>query len=108
MNWKVAWTEQALAKNHEETLETLLRYRLQMDEKKPCRRMITTLSHALSQGEKMTSMRKEYLQTFCTVPAVVERQKHELEQAQLRAQANPNDETKKWVKIREAIYQTIR
>ncbi|EMA4139153.1 hypothetical protein U3A98_002853 [Cronobacter turicensis] len=108
MNWKVAWTEQALAKNHEETLEMLLRYRLQMDEKKPCRRMITTLSHALSQGEKMTSMRKEYLQAFCTLPVVVERQKYELEQAQLRAQANPSDETKKWVKIRETIYQTIR
>ncbi|EQA4279638.1 STY4199 family HEPN domain-containing protein [Cronobacter dublinensis] len=108
MNWKVAWTEQALAKNHEATLETLLRYRLQMDELKPCRRMITTLSHALSQGEKMTSMRKQYLQAFCTVPVVVQRQKYELEQAQLRAQANPGEETKKWVKIREAIYQTIR
>ncbi|ALB64475.1 Putative inner membrane protein [Cronobacter condimenti 1330] len=108
MNWKVAWTEQALAQDHEETLDVLLRYRLQMEEKKPCRRMITTLSHAMAQGEKMTSMRKQYLQAFCTVPVVVQRQKYELEQAQLREQANPGEETKKWVKIREAIYQAIR
>ncbi|MDI4746093.1 hypothetical protein MJL33_33540, partial [Salmonella enterica subsp. enterica serovar Kentucky] len=41
---------------------------------KPCRRFITTLSHDMSSGAPLTAMHKTYLQTFCTVPAVVTRQ----------------------------------
>jgi hypothetical protein len=32
----------------------------------------------MSNGESLTSVRKEYLKAFCTVPAVVKRQQHDL------------------------------
>ena len=63
-------------------------------QKKPCRRFINTLSHAMSNGESLTSIRKEYLKAFCTVPAVVKRQKHDLEMATRRAQSQPDATTK--------------
>ncbi|EHC58415.1 putative inner membrane protein [Salmonella enterica subsp. enterica serovar Johannesburg str. S5-703] len=52
-------------------------------------------------------MHKTYLQTFCTVPAVVTRQQHDTEQARLRAQARPSADNKKWLKIQSAIYDAI-
>lgn len=108
MDWKLAWTEQAMSAGYDDVLEVLLRYRLQMVEQKPCRRFIATLSHAMSNGESMTSTRKQYLKAFCTVPAVVKRQKHEVEQATLRAQAQPDASSKKWQSIQTAIYDVIR
>ncbi len=94
MNWQLAWTEQAFAAGHTEVLQLLLRYPALMDEVKPCRRFITTLSHDMSSGAPLTAMHKTYLQTFCTVPAVVTRQQYDTEQAQLRAQARPSADNK--------------
>lgn len=108
MNWQLAWTEQALAANSEMVLGLLLNYSLQMDEPKPCRRFITTVSHALSSGEAMTSLRKSYLQRFCTSPVVVEHQQHSLEQAQQRYQAEPNAQNKKWLRIQQDIGAALR
>ncbi len=108
MDWKLSWTEHALSVNHREVLDLLMRYRLQMTQEKPCRQFITTLGHAMSAGQSLTGLRKEYLQTFCTVPAVVERQRREMDQAKRRAQAQPNDSTKKWQAIQTAIYEVIR
>ncbi|EBG9895079.1 hypothetical protein FJ590_01785 [Salmonella enterica] len=107
MNWQLAWTEQAFAAGHTEVLQLLLRYPALMDEVKPCRRFITTLSHDMSSGAPLTAMHKTYLQTFCTVPAVVTRQQHDTEQARLRAQARPSTDNKKWLKIQSAIYDAI-
>lgn len=108
MDWKLSWTEHALAVNHREVLDLLMRYRLQMTQEKPCRQFITNLGHAMSAGQSLTGLRKEYLQAFCTVPAVVERQRREMDQAKRRAQAQPNDSTKKWQSIQTAIYEVIR
>lgn len=107
MNWQLAWTEQAFAARHTEVLQLLLRYSALMDEVKPCRRFITTLSHAMSSGAPLTAMHKTYLQTFCTVPAVVTRQEYDTEQARLRAQARPSADNNKWLKIQSAIYDAI-
>lgn len=108
MDWKLSWTEHALSVNHREVLDLLMRYRLQMTQEKPCRQFITNLGHAMAAGETLTGLRKEYLQAFCTVPAVVERQRREMDQAKRRAQAQPNDSSKKWLSIQTAIYQVIR
>ncbi|MBB1202141.1 hypothetical protein EGM70_17835 [Enterobacteriaceae bacterium 89] len=108
MSWQVAWTEQAQSFRYDEVLELLLRYRLQMDEPKPCRRFISTLEHAMSNGETLTSVRKSYLQAFCTGPAVVERQRYNVSQAKLRADASPNAQNKKWLTIQSAIYSAIQ
>lgn len=108
MDWKMSWTEQAMSAGYDEVLEVLMRYRLQMVEQKPCRRFIATLSHAMSTGEQLTSMRKQYLQAFCTVPAVVQRQKYEADQAKRRALAQPDASTKKWQSIQTDIYDVIR
>ncbi|EPJ5825344.1 STY4199 family HEPN domain-containing protein, partial [Pluralibacter gergoviae] len=107
MTWRLAWTEQALAAGSDEVLGLLLRYRLQMDEPKPCRRFINTLSHAMASGAALTAMRKTYLQTFCTTEPVVQRQRYSLDQARQRAAAAPNDENKKWLTIQSAIYEEI-
>lgn len=108
MDWKLSWTEHALAVGHREVLDVLMRYRLQMTEEKPCRQFITSLSHAMSAGATLTGLRKQYLQAFCTVPAVVERQRREMEQAKRREAAQPNASTKKWQSIHTAIYEVIR
>jgi len=108
MDWKVSWTEQAHSAGNVAVLEMLMRYRLQMTQEKPCRRFITTLSHAMSSGEKLTSTRKTWLQAFCTVPAVVARQRYEVEQATRRAQAQPDASSKKWQGIQTEIYEVIR
>lgn len=108
MSWQVAWTEQAQSFHYDDVLELLLRYRLQMDEPKPCRRFISTLSHAMANGESLTSARKSYLQAFCTTPAVVERQRYSVSQAKLRADAAPDAQNKKWLTIQSAIYSAIR
>ena len=108
MDWKVSWTEQAHSAGNVAVLEMLMRYRLQMTEQKPCRRFITTLSHAMSSGEKLSSTRKTWLQAFCTVPAVVARQRYEVEQATRRAQAQPDASSKKWQGIQTEIYEVIR
>lgn len=107
MTWKLSWTEQALDNNYDDVLEMLLRYQLQMDENRPCRRFIENLAHGMSSGGKLSSLRKNYLQSFCTSGPVVERQRHEMEQAQLRYKATPNDETKKWADIQASIYDAI-
>ncbi|WP_330984081.1 MULTISPECIES: STY4199 family HEPN domain-containing protein [Enterobacterales] len=108
MTWQLAWTEQAHSFRYDEVLELLLRYRLQMDEPKPCRRFMTTLGHAMANGESLTSVRKSYLQAFCTTPAVVERQRYNVSQAKLRADASPDVQNKKWLTIQSAIYDAIR
>jgi len=108
MTWQLAWTEQAQAFRADEVLELLLRYRLQMDEPKPCRRFISTLSHAMANGEPLTSVRKDYLQAFCATPAVIERQRYSVSQARLRADATPDAQNKKWLTIQSAIYSAIR
>jgi hypothetical protein len=108
MTWQLAWTEQAQSFRADEVLELLLRYRLQMDEPKPCRRFISTLSHAMVNGESLTSVRKDYLQAFCATPAVVERQRYNVSQAKRRADATPDAQNKKWLTIQSAIYSAIR
>lgn len=107
MDWKLSWTEEAMSAGHDDVLELLLRYRLQMVELKPCRRFISTLSHAMVTGEKLTSMRKAYLRAFCTTPAVVKRQQYEMDQAKRRALAEPDARTKKWLAIQTSIYEVI-
>lgn len=107
MTWQLAWTEQAQSFRYDEVLELLLRYRLQMDEPKPCRRFINTLGHAMASGEPLTSVRKSYLQAFCATPAVVERQRYNVSQAKLRADATPDAQHKKWLSIQSAIYDAI-
>lgn len=107
MNWQVAWTEQALADRHDDSLILLLRHRWQMNEVKPCRRMIATLGHAMAQGEPLTSMRKQFLKSFCATPGVIKRQKYDLDQALLREQARPDAASKKWAAIQRSIYQEI-
>lgn len=108
MSWQVAWTEQALAARQDEALSLLLRHRAQMNEVKPCRRMIATMGHALAQGDVFTPMRKQFLKSFCITPGVIKRQKYDLDQAVLREQANPGAQTKKWAAIQRAIYQEIK
>ena len=108
MTWRLAWTEQALASGEDEVPELLLRYRLQMDEPKPCRRFINTLSHAMAGGAPLTAMRKTYLRTFCTPEPVVKNQRYSQDQAARRAQAAPTAENKKWLTIQSAIYQEIK
>ncbi len=90
MDWKLSWTEEAMSAGYDDVLELMLRYRQNMVEEKPCRRFINTLSHAMSNGESLTSVRKEYLKAFCTVPAVVKRQQHDLDMATRRAQSQPD------------------
>ncbi|MGP3590663.1 STY4199 family HEPN domain-containing protein [Vagococcus sp. WN89Y] len=107
MNWKLSWTEQAIAAEHNDVLDLLLRYRLQMDENRPCRRFITNLAHEMSTGKTLTSIAKSYLHAFCTSPPVVQRQRYEMEQAQLRYDASPGDENRKWADIQTAIYKAL-
>lgn len=108
MTWKLSWTEGALAAgNSDDVLDLLLRYRLQMDELKPCRRFITTLSYAMANGGSLTSQYKEYLQAFCTSPPVVKRQQYAAEQAEKRDRAEPNEQNHKWATIQSDIYNVI-
>ncbi|WP_194207476.1 STY4199 family HEPN domain-containing protein [Superficieibacter sp. 1612_C1] len=107
MNWKLSWTEAAHAAGNDKVLTLLLRYRLQMDERRPCRRFMTTVGSAMAQGGALTSMRKEYLQAFCTAPLVVERQRYDTEQAKRRAKAQPDAQNKKWLAIQTAIYNEV-
>ncbi|MEB7544684.1 STY4199 family HEPN domain-containing protein [Enterobacter huaxiensis] len=108
MDWKLSWTEEAMAAGHDDVLELMLRYRNNMTEEKPCRRFINTLSHAMANGGSLTLMRKQYLQAFCTVPAVVKRQQHDADMATRRAKSQPDAATKKWQSIQTAIYEVIR
>lgn len=108
MTWQLAWTEQAQSARYDEVLELLLRYKLQMDEPKPCRRFITTLGHAMSSGEAMTAVRRSYLKAFCTTPAVVERQRVSVAQAKQRAEAQPDVQNKTTLAVQSAIYDVIR
>lgn len=108
MTWKVSWTEQAHALGHDDVLSLLLRYRIQMDEDKPCRRFINTVTHEMANGRTLTSMRKNYLRAFCTRPAVVDRLKYETEQARLRAASSPDEQSQKWLDIQQAVYDVIR
>ncbi|WP_342323144.1 STY4199 family HEPN domain-containing protein [Kosakonia sp. BYX6] len=107
MNWKLSWTEQAVISEYNDVLDLLLRYRLQMDENRPCRRFIATLTHEMAANKKLTSIVKNYLRAFCTLPPVVERERYEMEQAQLRYEAEPSDENRKWADIHSAIYNAI-
>lgn len=108
MDWQLSWTEQALSARHDDVIAVLLRYRLQMDEPKPCRRFMTTLSHALVGGEPFTPERKNMLQAFCTRPAVVARQQSDVDNARRRAKAQPTAQNKKWLTVQSDIYAVIR
>lgn len=108
MNWQLAWTDLAMSAGHQAVLNLLLRYRLQMDEPKPCRRFINTLTHEMSQGAPLNAVRKSYLQAFCTIPAVVARQRQAVDNAQRRNQATGDAESKKWLLIQRSIYEVIR
>lgn len=108
MNWRLSWTETAFAQGNAEVLRLLLRYPSQMDEPKPCRRFINNLGHAMSNGAALTGDHKDYLQRFCTVPAVVARQHYDAEQAALRARADPSADNVKWQQIQRAIYAVIQ
>lgn len=83
-----------MSAEHDDVLELMLHYRQNMVEEKPCRRFINTLGHAMSDGESLTAIRKEYLKAFCTVPAVVKRQQHDADMATRRAQSQPDATTK--------------
>ncbi|AYN28347.1 hypothetical protein D8682_16005 [Buttiauxella sp. 3AFRM03] len=115
MNWKVYYTESALAADYRDALYALLQYRSQMDEERPCRRMVRTISQAMNDGQSLTSLRKQFLQTFCRNPEVIEWQKEDLERAKQRlsAQQQRNSEpatsdAKRAVEIQKAIYDAIR
>ena len=108
MNWQLAWTDRAMSAQHEAVLDLLLRYRLQMDEPKPCRRFIHTLTHELSQGAPLNAVRKSWLQTFCTAPAVVARQRLAVDAAERRYHAAGGAESKKWLAIQKSVYAAIR
>ncbi len=108
MTWQLAWTDAAMAAQHEEVLNLLLRYHLQMDEPKPCRRFINTLTHELSQGAQLTAIRKSYLQSFCTTPAVVARQRLAVDNAERRSKATGDADSKKWLAIQKSVYDVIR
>ncbi|BCG07449.1 STY4199 family HEPN domain-containing protein [Buttiauxella agrestis] len=115
MNWKVYFTESALAGDYRDALNILLQYRSQMDEERPCRRMVRTLSQAMNDGQNLTSLRKQFLQNFCTSPETVKRQKEDLDRAKLRlnAQQQRKDEQgiaeeKRAVDIQQAIYNAMR
>lgn len=107
MTWQLAWTDLAMSSRHEAVLKLLLRYRQRMDEAKPCRRFINTLTHELSQGAKLTAIRKSYLQTFCTAPSVVARQRVALDTARQRNKTLGDAQSKKWLGIQKAIYDAI-
>lgn len=107
MNWKLAWTEQAFSAGNSDVLKLLLRYPSQMDEVKPCRQFMSTLSHAMANGGALTSLHKSYLRAFCAAPEVVARQQYDAQQAERRARAEPNAENKKWQKIHTALYDVI-
>lgn len=107
MEWKLAWTEQALAEGHDETLSALLTWRHQMVENQPCRRMIATMSQALVTGGILTSMRRHYLRTFCTAPVVVQRQLQEVELARQRADASGTKEARDWAATQQTLYDVI-
>lgn len=108
MTWQLAWTDSAMAAQHEEVLKLLLRYHLQMDELKPCRRFINTLTLELSRGAQLSAIRKSYLQAFCTTPAVVARQRLAVDNAQQRSKATGDAESKKWLTIQKSVYDVIR
>jgi len=115
MNWKVYYTESALAADYRDALYALLQYRSQMDEERPCRRMVRTISQAMNDGQSLTSLHKQFLQTFCRTPEVIEWQKEDLERAKQRlsAQQQRNSEpaesdAKRAVEIQKAIYDAIR
>ena len=108
MTWQLAWTDVAMAAQHEDVLNLLLRYHLQMDEPKPCRRFINTLTHELSQGAQLTAIRKSYLQSFCTTPAVVARQRLAVDNAERRSKATGDADSKKWLAIQKSVYDVIR
>ncbi|WP_333495509.1 STY4199 family HEPN domain-containing protein [Kluyvera sp. CHPC 1.251] len=108
MTWQLAWTDSAMAAQHEEVLNLLLRYHLQMDELKPCRRFINTLTLELSRGAQLSAIRKSYLQAFCTTPAVVARQRLAVDNAQQRSKAMGDAESKKWLTIQKSVYDVIR
>ncbi|WP_039057839.1 STY4199 family HEPN domain-containing protein [Enterobacter sp. Bisph1] len=108
MSWKLSWTEKALVEEHNDVLDLLLRYRLQMDENRPCRRFISTLTHEMvSNNKQLTSITRDYLRAFCARQPVVERQRYDMEQAQRRFDAQPTDENRKWSDIQTAIYDVI-
>lgn len=107
MTWKVSWTEQAMEKEQHDVLDLLLSYRLQMNELKPCRRMISTMSHALAQGQALTSIRKSYLKAFCMRPPVVQRQESDYTQALARARSTGDKRDEKWAAIQKSIYDEI-
>ncbi|RPH21537.1 hypothetical protein EHN07_18250 [Buttiauxella warmboldiae] len=115
MNWKVYFTESALVGDYRDALNTLLQYRSQMDETRPCRRMIGTLSQAMNDGQNLTALRKKFLVTFCRTPAAIKRQQEELERAKLRLSAQqqrknepPESGVKRAVEIQQAIYDALR
>ena len=108
MTWQLAWTDAAMAAQHEDVLNLLLGYHLQMDEPKPCRRFINTLTHELSQGAQLTAIRKSYLQSFCTTPAVVARQRLAVDNAERRSKATGDADSKKWLAIQKSVYDVIR
>ncbi|MEL4015371.1 STY4199 family HEPN domain-containing protein [Dryocola clanedunensis] len=118
MNWKASFAEPALAADYREALTTLLQYRSQMDEPRPCRRMISTIAQAMNDGQSLTSKREEFLLAFCSTPGTIKRQKEELERALLRQAAAqkrsagakgrdaPVDDSE--VRIQQAIYNAIK
>jgi hypothetical protein len=115
MNWKVSYTESALTGDYRDALNALLQHRSQMDEERPCRRMVRTYSQAMTDGESLTALRKQFLQTFCSSPEAIKRQKEDLDRAKLRlsAQQQRKDELgiaeeKRAVDIQQAIYNAMR
>lgn len=107
MDWQVSWTERVLGDDSNMVPQLLLNYRPQMNENKPCRRMMDTIGHAMAQGEKLNANRKQYLRAFCTNPDAVGHQKIELELAQQRERSGGGEAEKKWADIQEAIYEVI-
>jgi hypothetical protein len=107
MDWKLSWTEEAMSAGYDDVLELMLRYRQNMVEEKPCRRFINTLSHAMSNGESLTSVRKEYLKAFLhracggETPAARSRHGHA---ARSRSRMPPQ----KMAVYSDAIYEVIR
>lgn len=121
MSWKASFAEPALAADNDDALTTLLQYRSQMDEVRPCRRMINTMTQAMKDGQSLTAKRQEFLKAFCSKPGTVRRQKEDLERAvqrqavakkqyaEAKAQGRQPEPVKSdEVDIQRAVYKAIR
>lgn len=117
MPWKVFFAEHALANDNQAVLNTLLQYRQQMDEERPCRRLIRSTAQGMHDQQALTSLRKQFLKHFCHSDYDIKQQKTRLDNAQTRLAAQkqrytqgvlPTRPDEQEVITHQAIYNVIR